>query len=87
MLYEVDGVARTLAGWAKAHASPKTTLYSRVIERGMSMPDALKLGSRSEKKDTNKRRVIAADTRSTKTAAETGRAVRGKAAPKPSVEQ
>jgi hypothetical protein len=34
--------------WAKAHGIPKSTLYSRVVERGMTMADALKLGSRNE---------------------------------------
>lgn len=46
ILYSVGGESRTLVQWAKAHAIPKTTLYSRVVERGMAMADALKLGSR-----------------------------------------
>jgi hypothetical protein len=48
LLYTIDAVSRTLAGWARAHAIPKTTLYSRVIQHGMSMADAIKLGSRSD---------------------------------------
>ena len=48
LLYTIAGVSRTLAGWGRAHAIPKTTLYSRVIERGMSMSNAIKLGSRRE---------------------------------------
>ena len=59
VLYEVDGVSRTLTQWAKAHAIPKTTLFSRVIERGMSMADAIKLGSRGDKKRENKRSGLA----------------------------
>ncbi len=47
VLYTVIGISRTLDQWAKVHAIPKGTLYSRVVERGMSMADALKLGSRS----------------------------------------
>ena len=46
-VYTLAGVARTLDQWAKAHAIPKGTLYSRVVERGMTMAEALKLGSRS----------------------------------------
>jgi hypothetical protein len=48
VLHTVNGTSRTLDQWAKAHGIPKSTLYSRVVERGMTMVDALKLGSRNE---------------------------------------
>jgi integrase len=47
VLYAVRGESRTLAQWASASGIPKTTLYSRVVERGMTMAKAIKLGSRA----------------------------------------
>jgi len=53
--YEVGGVSRTVTGWAKAQTIPKTTLIRGVIERGMLMAAAIKLGSRRDKKRKNRR--------------------------------
>jgi hypothetical protein len=86
VVYEVDGVSRTLSQWAKTHAIPKTTLFGRVIERGMSMADAIKLGSRGDKKRENSRSGLAdsrADIhRSTTAKTAQRRADRKQAAPK-----
>ena len=42
--YMVDGVPGVLADWAKLSGISKTTLHHRVVNRGMSMADALALG-------------------------------------------
>jgi integrase len=52
-LYEVAGVSRTLAGWAKARGMSKGTLYNRVVERGMNMAAALALSTRTGTSSTS----------------------------------
>lgn len=61
MLYCIDGVSRTLEGWARAHAISKTTLYSRVVERGMSMSDAIRVKSRRGPRAAHNQRCQTAD--------------------------
>jgi len=48
LLYTLNGESRTLAAWARYYAIPKTTLYSRVIERGIPMAAAVRLGERGD---------------------------------------
>lgn len=42
--YEVDGEQHTLGEWSKLTGISKSTLHHRVVEVGMTMKDALKLG-------------------------------------------
>lgn len=44
MLYEVDGVERSLLEWARVSGVPKTTLFHRVVTSGMTMTEVLKWG-------------------------------------------
>ncbi len=44
VLYEVDGVEKTLTDWARASGIKKNTLHDRVVTGGMSMADALRKG-------------------------------------------
>ncbi len=46
VLYEIDGKSLLLAEWARERKIPKATLHYRVITRGLSLQDALRLGSR-----------------------------------------
>ncbi len=44
MFYDVEGERHTLAEWSRITGIAKTTLHHRVVEVGMDMKDALKLG-------------------------------------------
>jgi integrase len=44
VLYEVDGVSKTLTEWSRAAGIKKNTLHDRVVTGGMSMADALRKG-------------------------------------------
>jgi hypothetical protein len=44
VLYQVDGLERSLAEWATVSGIPKTTLFHRVVTSGMTMDEALALG-------------------------------------------
>jgi hypothetical protein len=43
-VYELDGVQRTLGGWAQATRIAKSTLYFRVVTQGMTMKEATEIG-------------------------------------------
>lgn len=43
-LLDVDGVGRTLTEWSEMSGIPKTTLHHRVVTRGMTMTDAIRVG-------------------------------------------
>jgi hypothetical protein len=43
--YTVGGVTKCLVDWASAYGIPKSTLHYRVVTRGMTMRDALDVGS------------------------------------------
>ena len=45
VLYEIDGVSRTMADWSRATGIPKNTLHHRVATAGLSMAEAIALGS------------------------------------------
>jgi integrase len=49
-LYDVDGVARSLAEWSREAGIPKATLHHRVVTRGMTMVEAIGIGRATYKK-------------------------------------
>ncbi len=49
-VYEVDGVRRTLAEWARHSGIAKPTLHHRVVTRGMTMAEAIRMGRPTYKK-------------------------------------
>jgi hypothetical protein len=49
-VYEVDQVSKTLTEWSRATGIAKPTLHHRVVTRGMTMADAVRLGKPNYKK-------------------------------------
>jgi hypothetical protein len=56
--HEVDGVVKTIDGWAIESGIPKSTLYWRVVTRGVPMKQALVMGSASRRASGNSQMTI-----------------------------
>ncbi len=49
-MYEVDGVRKALAEWSRETGIAKPTLHHRVVSRGMTMAEAIRMGRPTYKK-------------------------------------
>ena len=49
-VYQVDGVRKTLAEWSRDSGIAKPTLHHRVVTRGMTMAEAIRMGRPTYKK-------------------------------------